>query len=99
MTSATPLMTHTKGDIVQTTYELSQPVPYKRWTGEKRKTKHIVVSHSRHMGANETAVFPGTSDGKITSYIDLYMSAPACDDETALTALGLTPTAPPTPTP
>ena len=94
--TATPLMTHVNDGVTQTTYELSEPVPYTRWTGEKRKTSVIVVSHARYDEIDETAVFPGTMDGKIMSYMDLFMTAPACDNVLALTALGLTPT-PPTP--
>ena len=97
MTTATPLMTHTKDDVVQTTYELSELVSYTRWTGERRKTKYIIVSHSRQLGANETAIFPGTVDGEILSYADLYMRHPMTDNVSALTAIGLTPTPPPAP--
>lgn len=85
-------MTHDDGDVIQTSFELSEPVTYTRWTGERRKTKHVIVSHSRLLGANETAIFPGTMDGKIASYADLYTTHPMTDNVTALTALGLSPT-------
>ena len=94
MTTATPLMTHVDGDVTQTTYELSEPITYKRWHGERFKTMHVIVSHARYNGTTETAVFPGSPEGKVMSYIDLFMSAPACDDVTALKALDLTPTPP-----
>ena len=98
MNTATPLFTRSESGATQTFYEVSHPLPYTRLTGETYQTSYIVVSHARYDEIDETAVFPGTMDGKITSYDDLFMTSPACDDETALTALGLTPTAPaPTP--
>lgn len=96
MNTATPLMTNILDDVTQTTYELSEPVPYTRWNGVERMTWHVIVSHTQLLGANETAVFPGNEEGKIISYGDPYILFPMCDDETALTAIGLTPT-PPTP--
>lgn len=98
MNTATPLRTRALDGVTQTTYEVSEPITYTRLTGETYQTSYIVVSHARYDEIDETAVFPGTMDGKITSYDDLFMTAPACDDETALTALGLTPTAPAAPT-
>lgn len=90
MATATFIRLKAKGDVTQTTYELSEPITYKRWNGEERKTTHVVVSHAKYSGVDETAVFPGTEDGIIVSYNDLFMSAPMCDDETALSALGFT---------
>lgn len=90
MATATFLSTHTKDDVTQATYELSEPISYKRWNGKKVKTKHVVVSHTRLYGENETAVFPSTEDGKIKTYSDLFTSVPICDDATALSALGFT---------
>ena len=90
MNTATFIRTTTNGGVTQTTYELSGPMTFKRWTGEKRKTMHVIVSHAQYGGVDETAVFPGTHDSKVTSYADLFMTNPTCDDETALSALGLT---------
>ena len=94
MITATPRETRTKGDVTQTTYELSEPINYTRWNGDKRKTRVIIVSHARYNGETETAVFPGTLSGEVMTYTDLYMTSPACDNVTALEALGLTPTPP-----
>lgn len=90
MATATFIRTSTSGDVTQTTYELSEPISYKHWNGKKGKTRHVIVSHARAVNTNETAVFPGTHESKVTSYWDLFTSVPTCDDETALSALGLT---------
>lgn len=65
MPTATPLLTRVSGDITQTAYELSEPVPYKCWTGETSQTRYVVVSHVRSENTDETAVFPGSREGDI----------------------------------
>lgn len=90
MATATPFKTRASGDVTQTAYELSERITYKRWTGKKYQTRYIVVSHTRYNGSTETAVFPSARNGEVTAYTDLFMASPACDDETALSALGFT---------